>query len=318
MIQALESRFKVEECCFKSIFGTFEGHRIYASRKVAEKIEIQTKYAAELYNVDVRQDQRYLAEKDLFPCGDRDESRFSLEFRVPLSILGMEVDGDPNFPRDISCIQVLNERKQRFEGPEKIDLADFLEFIKVHDPDAILLPYADRWVPLIVKKARSYGLDPTFSRSGFFKSMASKSYWSYGKVSHKDGAMIPEGRVLIDTAKSFVYTEGGLKGVLMASRLSGLSPNLTSRFTPGTLISSYEVYEALRRGVAVPFRKRDAEGVRNISELRANDKGGMIFQPEPDVYEKVHQIDFTSLYPSIIFKYNLLPETIEYPRGPVF
>jgi DNA polymerase I len=144
--------------------------------------------------------------------------------------------------------------------------------------------------------------------------MSSKSYWSYGKVNHKDGAMIPEGRVLIDTAKSFVYTEGGLKGVLMASRLSGLSPNLTSRFTPGTLISSYEVYEALRRGVAVPFRKRDAESIRNITEMRASDKGGMIFQPEPGVYEKVHQIDFTSLYPSIIVKYNLSPETIEHPE----
>ena len=291
-----------------------EGHRIYASRKVAEKIEIQTRYAAELYNVDVRQDQRYLAEKDLFPCGDRDESRFSPDFENPLSILGMEVAGDPNFPRDISCVQVLNERKQRFEGPEKVVLTDLMEFIKVHDPDVILFPYADTWVPIIIKKAKRLGLEPTFSRSGFFKSMSSKSYWSYGKVNHKDGAMIPEGRVLIDTVKSFVYTEGGLKGVLMASRLSGLSPNLTSRFTPGTLISSYEVYEALRRGVAVPFRKRDAEGIRNISELRASDKGGMIFQPEPGVYEKVHQIDFTSLYPSIIVKYNLSPETIEHPE----
>jgi DNA polymerase I len=120
--------------------------------------------------------------------------------------------------------------------------------------------------------------------------------------------------VLIDTAKSFVYRESGLKGVLLAARLSGLSPNLTSRFTPGTLISSYEVYEALRRSVAVPFRKRDAEGTRNISDLRACDKGGMIFQPEPGVYEKVHQIDFTSLYPSIIVKYNLSPETIEHPE----
>jgi DNA polymerase I len=44
--------------------------------------------------------------------------------------------------------------------------------------------------------------------------MASMSYWSYGEVNHKDGAMIPEGRVPIDTAKSFVYTEGRLKGVL--------------------------------------------------------------------------------------------------------
>jgi len=120
--------------------------------------------------------------------------------------------------------------------------------------------------------------------------------------------------VLIDTTKSFVYAESGLKGVLMASRLTGLSPNLTSRFTPGTLISSFEVYEALRRGVAVPFRKRDAEGLRNISDLKACDKGGMIFQPEPGVYEKVHQIDFTSLYPSIIVKYNLSPETIEHPE----
>ena len=84
MIEGLASRYKVEECSFNSIFGTFEGHRIYASRKVAEKIEIQTRYAAELYNVDVRQDQRYLAEKDLFPCGDRDESRFSPDFEIPL------------------------------------------------------------------------------------------------------------------------------------------------------------------------------------------------------------------------------------------
>ena len=56
------SRYKVEECTFRTIFGTFQGHRIFASRKVAEKIEIQTQYAAELYNVDVRQDQRYMAE----------------------------------------------------------------------------------------------------------------------------------------------------------------------------------------------------------------------------------------------------------------
>ena len=132
-------------------------------------------------------------------------------------------------------------------------------------------------------------------------------------MKHKDGALIPEGRILIDTAKSFVYVESGLKGVLMASRLSGLSPNLTSRFTPGTLISSYEVFEALRRGIAVPFRKRDAEAVRNIMDLKACDKGGMMFQPEPGVYEKVHEIDFTSLYPSIIVKYNLSPETIKHP-----
>ncbi|HOV52183.1 MAG: DNA polymerase [Methanosaeta sp. PtaB.Bin018] len=63
--------------------------------------------------------------------------------------------------------------------------------------------------------------------------------------------------------------------------------------------------------MAVPFRKREAEGRKNISELRACDKGGMIFQPLPGVYERVHQIDFASLHPSS--SYNLSPETIEHP-----
>jgi hypothetical protein len=35
MIESLESQFRVEECSFNTIFGTFQGHRIYASRKVA-------------------------------------------------------------------------------------------------------------------------------------------------------------------------------------------------------------------------------------------------------------------------------------------
>lgn len=316
MIEALESRFKVEDCSFQTIFGTFQGHRIYAGRKVAEKIEIQTRHQAELYNVDLRQDQRYLAEHNLFPCGDQEDSRFSPDFAVPLTSLKLQLFGDPFMPGDISIsrIEIQNGRKQRLEGSERAVLCDLLDLIKSHDPDLILCPHADTWIPIIVRKAKRYGLEPTFSRSGFFKPMASRFYWSYGKMSHKEGALIPEGRILIDTARSFVYAESGLKGVLMASKLSGLSPNLTARFTPGTLISSYEVFEALRRGIAVPFRKRDAEGHRNICELRACDKGGMIFQPEPGVYEAVHQIDFTSLYPSIIVKYNLSPETIRDPE----
>jgi DNA polymerase I len=131
MIEGLESRYKVEECNFNTIFGSFQGHRIFASRKVAEKIEIQTRYAAELCNVDVRQDQRYLAEKDLFPCGDINESRFSPDFEVPLSSLEIQLAGDPDLPREISCIKVLDGHERMFKGPEKVVLPDLLEFIMV-------------------------------------------------------------------------------------------------------------------------------------------------------------------------------------------
>ena len=55
MIEGLESRYRVEECSFKSIFGTFQGHRIYASRKVAEKIENPIPFTAD--SKGVRPDQ---------------------------------------------------------------------------------------------------------------------------------------------------------------------------------------------------------------------------------------------------------------------
>jgi DNA polymerase, archaea type len=150
-----------------------------------------------------------------------------------------------------------------------------------------------------------------FSRSGRFRTLAARSYWSYGQACHRDGAILPDGRALIDTLRSFVYREGGLKGVILASRLSGLPPNLSSRFTPGTIVSSYEVYEALTRGIAVPFRKRDAECMRKLPELRSRDKGGLILQPDPGLEERVFQIDFTSMYPTIIVNYNLSPESLD-------
>jgi len=80
-------------------------------------------------------------------------------------------------------------------------------------------------------------------------------------------------RILIDTENSFIYRESGVGGIILAFRLTGLSPNLTSRFTPGILISNYEVYEALRRCIAVPFRKFDAERQRTIVHLKAANSG---------------------------------------------
>ena len=310
MIEALESLYKVEECSFRTIYGDLDGYRICADRGVAEKIEKQTKYAAELYNVDVRMDQRYLAERGIFPCGCPGEERFNPDFEHPLGIMELEVYGNPGFDKEISRLEISGCVHERLGGSEKKVLSDLFDIVKAADPDVLLFPYADTWTLLMERKAREYGVEDTISRSGLYRKLDSRSYWSYGRACHRENALIPDGRILIDTKKSFTYREGGLPGVLLASRLSGLSPNLVSRFSPGTLISAYEIYWAINKGIAVPFRKRNPERMRSFSELRASDKGGMIFQPEPGVYERVHQLDFTSMYPSIIVKNNLSPETV--------
>jgi DNA polymerase I len=312
MIDVLEERYRSEECTIKTIFGEFPGYSVYAGRDVAEAIEKQANFDADLYNVDVRRDQRFMAEQGIAPCSTENDSRFSPEFTHELNIAEVKVLDDPALSAFCSDIEIIHDETTLLTGQTKDVLADLFFIIASIDPDLILMPDADRWMPKIRKQALKYDLDMPFSRNGKYRQMDSRSYWSYGRMEHKESALIPDGRILIDTEQSFVYQEGGLEGVLMAARISGLSPNLSSRFTPGTLISSYEVYEAVKRGIAVPFRKSDPELVRHVATLQAADRGGMMFQPSPGIYENVDELDFTSMYPSIIVQSNLSPETIEH------
>src|SRR5208337_1786472 len=318
MIDALEDRYDAKECTIRTIFGDLPGYAIYAGRDVAEAIEQQAKFDVDLYNVDVRRDQRFMAEQGITPCSGENDSRFSPEFTHDLNIVEIKVHDDPARSAFCTDVEVIHDETTRLIGLPNDVLADLFPLFTSIDPDLILMPDADQWMPKIQKQAQKFGLEVPFSRNGKYRKMDSRSYWSYGRMEHKESALIPDGRILIDTEQSFVYREGGLDGVLMAARLSGLSPNLSSRFTPGTLISSYEVYEAIKRGIAVPFRKSDPEMIRHVSSLQAADRGGMMLQPKPGIYENVEEIDFTSMYPSIIVKANLSPETIEHPERPGF
>jgi DNA polymerase I len=314
LLDALGTRYDVEECTFRTISGLLEGYRIGAGREVAAAIEKQTGFEAQLYNTDLRLDQRYMAENGIFPCGEPGESRFDPDFLVPLDVMEIAVADNPVVQGRLTGMEVVYERPEELAGSEQTILSDLAGLIGSCDPDVILFPLSDVWVPRIVSRCRRYGIDLRISRTGRFRRMKERSYQSYGRMEYRLGSLIPEGRVLIDTRQSFNYRESDLSGIILASRLSGLSPNLAARFTSGTLISAYEVYEALRQGIAVPYRKSDPEGVRRFAELKAADRGGMMFQPRPGLYEKVHEIDFTSLYPSVIVRYNLSPETLQDPE----
>ena len=314
MIEALEERYRAEPCTFTTIFGTCKGYRVFAGRPVAEAIEQQTQFAAQIFNVDVRRDQRFMAEQEIVPCCADPADRFSPVFEHGLNCMEIRIHDDPVRDQSCSDIEIISERTERLHGREADVLADLFGLVAASDPDIILMTDADRWMSKLQLRARALDLTMPFSRNGKYRTMDSRSYWSYGRVEHKEAALIPDGRILIDTEQSFVYREGGLAGVLMASRLSGLSPSLASRFTPGTLISSYETYEAVRRGIVVPFRKSDAEVLRKFAALKGADRGGMMFQPEPGIFADVDEIDFTSMYPSIIVQANLSPETIRNPE----
>jgi len=319
LIEALEDRYGAADCTIRTIFGELPGYAVYGDRRVAEALEAQARYDVQLFNVDVRRDQRFMAEHGLFPCSRSGSDRFSPEIVHDLDVIELRVKGEAALSATVPGIDLVHEdRTEHLTGPEETVLADLFSLVSSIDPDVILMPDADTWMPKIRRLAGRYTLAMPFSRNGKYRSMDARSYWSYGKMEHKEPALIPDGRILVDTERSFVFHEGGLAGVFIASRLSGISPGLASRLTPGTLISSYETFEAIRQGIAVPFRKSDAETVRRVSELQAADRGGMMFQPRAGTYENVEEIDFTSMYPSIIVLVNLSPETIGHPERPGF
>lgn len=304
IIENLETRYRVEEISFRTIFGEKEGYKVHAPRKIAKLIERQAP-EAEIYNANVRKEVEYLAERELSCLSEPFQDRFDL--RTPeLKVLDCKVEFDDIL--NPSEIKAIRSRHFSAEGREKFVIEEFMNFIDSYDPDVILMEHADVAGNIMLEKCKKYGVEFSLSR-GKTRILMENSYYSYGAVKHRKSAIIPEGRIFIDTA-SFAFREYGLKGILFTSRLTGLSANLTARFTPGTLISSYEVYEALKMGIAVPFRKRNPEKPRRIEELRINDKGGLVLQPEPGVYSRISQIDFTSMYPAIIVKYNLSPESI--------
>lgn len=315
LVEGLSARFRVENCTFTTIFGREEGYAVVAGRNVARIIEQQSREEARIYNADLRCDQRWMAERRIAPCIAPEESRFSPEIPHALRIGTITVHGNPSRPSEFPCIRVKAEGSEvLIQGPEKTVLADLGGMVAALDPDVILFPDADVRVPALVSRAKFHGIDLPLSRTGTYTKLSATSYWSYGQVHYRGSALLPQGRVLIDTAQSFVFNEGGLEGVLLGSRLTGMPPNFVARHTPGTLVSAYEAYEAVSRGIVVPLRKKDPEDARAGCHLIPMDRGGMMFQPVPGVYGNVCEIDFTSLYPAIIVRGNLSPETLLHPE----
>lgn len=135
------------------------------------------------------------------------------------------------------------------------------------------------------------------------------TYQSYGQLHYKSPTVSISGKMCIPS-DSFVYAEAGLHGIFELSRTSSIPPVTASIVTPGTAVSTMEESIALNKGILIPLYKDDHEMEKSVGEVSLTDRGGIALQPEPGLYRDVYEIDFSSMYPSIIVRYNLSPETI--------
>ncbi len=63
-------------------------------------------------------------------------------------------------------------------------------------------------------------------------------------------------------------------------------------------------------GILIPWRKSEPEKPKTALELLTVDKGGLTYQPPVGEFENIAEIDFASMYPSLMVTRNISPETV--------
>ena len=98
--------------------------------------------------------------------------------------------------------------------------------------------------------------------------------------------------------------------VMELSHMSGARPDIVCRVSPGRLNSFLHMKAARKKHYIIPDTKKSMENPKSLWMLAIVDKGGLILYPKIGVYKNVAKCDFASMYPNIIVKYNISPETV--------
>ncbi|MFQ6128058.1 MAG: DNA polymerase domain-containing protein [Thermoplasmata archaeon] len=297
-------------------------------RYLASEVDSRGSYRDfQLYNVDIRLSQRYTLEKGIFPMAlvevMRDfillDEQWAIHYDVPrLSQveIGVKVDSRSKIKRLSDSIHSIKVGDRIIKGcDEREMLLELAQRIGVVDPDVVMTRNGDSFLfPYLYRRAAENDVLAMFQlgREADFVGphKKGKSYFSYGRILYRPPKYMLRGRIHIDMGSSFLHMESGLYGLIDLARISNIPPQEVAKLSPGTAISAMQVNQALRDGYPVMWKKNLPEGFKTARELLVCDKGGFIFEPKVGLHENILGIDFTSLYPSIMARFNISPETV--------
>jgi DNA polymerase-2 len=192
-------------------------------------------------------------------------------------------------------------------------LIHVIALLRRHDPDLLLTGWGDSWLlSYLLQLAGDRDIPLPLNREARWDVIRrpQRSYFSYGQVIYRGPQVRLFGRWHIDACNAVMFRDYGLEGVLEMSRVTGLSVQRAARVSPGTGISAMQITTALRQEILIPWHKQQAERQKSARQLLHADKGGLVFQPLTGLHQNVAEIDFVSMYPSIMAHFNISPETV--------
>lgn len=282
------------------------------------------------YNADISVDLRYAAQTGVFPLArcrvlatDEGEietletldSPWAIDSpQVPLSVMALVPDSNPNHKEPTNLKVHLSGKHYTFPFRDERGLLVKLQaLLRRYDPDLLLTVWGDNWLidklhQLMEKQHITLSLNREEGRG--VERREERFYHSYGGVIYRGPQARLFGRIHISTENTVMYHDYGLEGVYEMARVTSLRIQTAARVSPGTGISSMQILTALRQDVLVPWHKQQVEWSKSAYNLLQSDRGGMVYQPIVGLHANVAEIDFISMYPSIMEHFNISPETI--------
>ncbi|HVF92141.1 MAG TPA: DNA polymerase domain-containing protein [Blastocatellia bacterium] len=284
------------------------------------------------YNCDIPAAQYYLYLNRLFPL-------CKLACRVDPSGRVLEIAAtDSPFEAlyalpDLSILDMRGERLRPVGAESRVTLAcrgervsftigdgaravgKFNAFLDRHDPDVILSRRGDTIImPALLRLAAKEKARLRLDRDRVVTKRrietGGRTFFSYGRIIYKGPSYPLFGRWHIDRENSFIHRETELDGLVELARLAKVPVQRMARTSPGSAMSSMQMDRAIADRILVPWRKSEPESYKTALDLLTVDKGGLVFYPPTGAFSDVAEIDFTSMYPSIMVRHNISPETV--------
>lgn len=291
----------------------------------------------EVHNCDLKPAQAYLYDRNLFPLAfvEVEVRKHSLRYKLLDSVECIDYEISQLRTTKIKVEIAKKSRIARFSDPlneiflskdnktvtidsgnERDKLLQLVEEIKKFDPDIVMTRGGDSFVlPYLAKRAAINRISSEFILSREEIPLAAKyklgrSYFSYGRTLHRAPTRRLYGRIHIDENNTFILKESGLEGLIEIARSCRVPLHRASRSSIGTSMTSLQNYQAVKDGFLIPRNKRVSEAFKSAYELLVGDRGGFVYEPRMGIQDWVGEVDFSSMYPYLMAKYNISADTI--------
>lgn len=294
----------------------------------------------EIFSVDSKLSQRFLLGKKIFPFGKIRISgdniipldvNKNLSNIPPLKLVMIKINAKTSqsninlnegiYGVSITDMGILGKKSDNISFDVTFDCKDnqhnFIEkieqLVNTIDPDVIVTFGGDNYdFPTLMEIASDKGQSLKIGRNmhGIKVRRRAVTTRSYGRIIRSDAYHALEGRIHIDMSTSFIGKEGGIEGICELSQMSCIPAQDVSRLSPGSIISAVQIKQSMEDEVLVPWKKNRPEDFKTGTQMLISDRGGFYLDPKPGIYQKVYELDFASLFPSIIATRNISPETM--------